>query len=249
MHQVPPRARQAKQGPLRAVLQKDPGIRNQEKSRSQTGQVDQGVSLSHAHRAKKARRKSGLLFAVSQTGRRATMDHAPAGDKNDGEHTVAARICMATVHPSLTIAHLYQRVCYTGLTATTSEERGLTIAHLYQRVCYTGLTATTSEERGLTIAHLYQRVCYMGLTATTSEERGLTIAHLCQRVCYTGLTATTSEERGLTIAHLYQRVCYTSLTATTSTTSEAQVKDSNYEAIPGTLTGDRSLRKDGCRLP
>ena len=145
VHQVPPRACQAKQGPLRAVLQKDPGIRNQEKSRSQTGQVDQGVSLSHTHRAKRARRKSGLLFAVSQTGRRATMDHAPAGDKNDGEYTVAARICMATVHPGLTIAHLYQRVCYTGLTATTSEARGLTIAHLYQRVCYTGLTATTSE--------------------------------------------------------------------------------------------------------
>ena len=71
-----------------------------------------------------------------------------------------------------------------GLTGTTSEERGLTIAHLYQKVCYTGLTGTTSEERGLTIAHLYQRMCYMGLTGATSEERGLTIAHLYQRVCY-----------------------------------------------------------------
>ena len=71
-----------------------------------------------------------------------------------------------------------------GLTGTTSEEQGLTIAHLYQKVCYTGLTGTTSEAPGLTIAHLYQRVCYMGLTGTTSEERGLTIAHLYQRVCY-----------------------------------------------------------------
>ena len=58
----------------------------------------------------------------------------------------------------------------------------MTIAHLYQRVCYMGLTGTTSEERGLTIAHLYQRVCYMGLTGTTSEERGLTIAHPYQSV-------------------------------------------------------------------
>ena len=81
VHQVPPRTCRAKQDPLRAVPQKDPRIRSQEKSRSQTGQVHQGVSLSHAHRAKKARRKPGLLFAVSQTGRRATMDHGPAGDK------------------------------------------------------------------------------------------------------------------------------------------------------------------------
>ena len=62
VHQVPPRTCQAKQGPLRAVLQKDPRIRSQEKSRSQTGQVYRGVSLSHAHRAKKARRKPCLLF-------------------------------------------------------------------------------------------------------------------------------------------------------------------------------------------
>ena len=62
VHQVPPRTCQAKQGPLRAVLQKDPRIRSQEKSRSQTGQVCRGVSLSHAHRAKKARRKPCLLF-------------------------------------------------------------------------------------------------------------------------------------------------------------------------------------------
>ena len=112
VHQVPPRTCQAKQGPLRAVLQKDPRIRSQEKSRSQTGQVYRGVSLSHAHRAKKARRKPCLLFAASQTGRRATMDHGPAGEKNDGEYTVAARIRTAIVHPGPTIAHLYQRVLY-----------------------------------------------------------------------------------------------------------------------------------------
>ena len=79
VHQVPPRTCQAKQGPLRAVLQKDPRIRSQEKSRSQTVQVYQGVSLSHAHRAKKARRKPCLLYAASQTGWRATMDHGQKG--------------------------------------------------------------------------------------------------------------------------------------------------------------------------
>ena len=112
VHQVPPRTCQAKQGPLRAVLQKDPRIRSQGKSRSQTGQAYWRVSLSHAHRAKKARRKPCLLFAASQTGRRATMDHGPAGEKNDGEYTVAARIRTAIVHPGPTIAHLYQRVLY-----------------------------------------------------------------------------------------------------------------------------------------
>ena len=112
VHQVPPRTYQAKQGPLRAVLQKDPRIRSQEKSRSQTGQVYRGVSLSHARRAKKARRKPCLLFAASQTGRRATMDQGPAGEKNDGEYTVAARIRTAIVHLGPTIAHLYQRVLY-----------------------------------------------------------------------------------------------------------------------------------------
>ena len=81
VHQVPPRTCRAKQDPLRAVPQKDPRIRSQERSRSQTGQVYRGVNLSHAHRAKKARRKLGLLFAVSHTVRRATIDHGPAGDK------------------------------------------------------------------------------------------------------------------------------------------------------------------------
>ena len=83
VHQVPPRTCQAKQGPLRAVLQKDPRIRSQEKSRSQTGQVYRGVSLSHAHRAKKARRKPCLLFAASQTGRRATMDYGPWASRRE----------------------------------------------------------------------------------------------------------------------------------------------------------------------
>ena len=52
VHQVPPRTCQAKLGPLRAVLQKDPRIRSQEKSRSQTGQVYRGVSLSHRPQSK-----------------------------------------------------------------------------------------------------------------------------------------------------------------------------------------------------
>ena len=113
VHQVPPRTCRAKQDPLRAVPQKDPRIRSQEKSRSQTGQVYQGVSLSHAHRAKKARRKPGLLFAVSQTVRRATIDHAN-WRQGDGEYTVAARIRTAILQPGQTMAHLYlyQSVLY-----------------------------------------------------------------------------------------------------------------------------------------
>ena len=40
------------------------------------------------------------------------MDHGPAGEKNDGEYTVAARIRTAIVHSGPTIAHLYQSVLY-----------------------------------------------------------------------------------------------------------------------------------------
>ena len=158
VHQVPPRTRQAKQGPLRAVLQKDPRICSQEKSRSQTGQVYRGVSLSHAHRAKKARRKPCLLFAASQTGRRATMDHGPAGERNDGEYTVAARIRTAIVHPGPTIAHLYQRVLYGPYRYDLGGTR-IDYSTSFSE-CAICLTGTTSEARGLTIARLFQSVCY-----------------------------------------------------------------------------------------
>ena len=135
VHQVPPRTCRAKQDPLRAVPQKDPRIRSQERSRSQTGQVYQGVSLSYDHRAKKARRKLGLLFAVSLTVRRATIDYGPAGDKM----TASIRWQPVSVQLYYNLGRLWHififiRVCYMGLTGTTSE--ALTLPHfLYQSEC------------------------------------------------------------------------------------------------------------------
>ena len=52
-------------------------------SRSQKGQECRRVSLTRCHGTKKAGSKAHFLFTTSQTDCSATMDHGPAGNRND----------------------------------------------------------------------------------------------------------------------------------------------------------------------
>ena len=88
------------------------------------------------------------------------MDHGPAGEKNDGEYTVAARIRTAIARLGPTIAHVYQSVLYGPYRYDLGGTRADRSTCSTESVLYGPYRYDLRRHEGWTIAHVQQSVLY-----------------------------------------------------------------------------------------